>query len=152
MLLAFIALLAMVDFALFKLSAPLAEAAPFLTDLSLSKIFGWIFSPMAWVMGVPWHDAGAIGSLIGTKLAVNEFLAYIKLGALQGEISNKAYVIGIYALCGFANLSSIGIQIGGIGGIAPNRRHDLARLGLKAMFVGALASAMTACLAGILIG
>ncbi len=152
MLLAFIGLLALVDWTLFKLTSPLADSLPFLAGLSLSKIFGWVFSPIAWLMGVPWADAGKIGSLIGTKLAVNEFLAYIKLGELHGQLSNKAYVIGIYALCGFANLSSIAIQIGGIGGIAPNRRHDLARLGLKAMFIGALASALTACLAGILIG
>ena len=152
MLLAFIALIALVDYTLVKISQPLAGWIPALGGLSLSKIFGWVFSPLAWVMGVPWKEAPVVGNLIGTKLAVNEFLAYVKLGAMHGQLSPKAYVISIYALCGFSNLSSIAIQIGGIGGIAPNRRHDLARLGLKAMITGALASAVTACLAGILVG
>jgi CNT family concentrative nucleoside transporter len=151
MLIAFIALIALINYILLKVSHPLVGPLPFLNDLSLAKIFGWVFAPMAWVMGVPWHDAPAVGNLIGTKLAVNEFLAYIQLGSIQQQISDKAYVIAIYALCGFANLSSIAIQIGGIGGMAPERRHDLARLGLKAMIVGALASALTATLAGMLL-
>ncbi len=152
MLLAFIALIAMVNSLLGLASRPFAGSVPFLAHLDLARIFGWVFAPVAWVLGVPWKDAGAVGNLIGTKLAVNEFLAYIQLGELHRQLSDKAYIISIYALCGFANLSSIAIQIGGIGGIAPNRRHDLARLGLKAMLVGALASALTAALAGILIG
>lgn len=152
MLLAFIALIAMIDFGLMWLSVPLAKVVPALDGLSLSKIFGWILSPLAWVMGVPWKDASAVGNLIGTKIAVNEFLAYIQLGALKETLSDKAYIISIYALCGFANLSSIAIQIGGIGGIAPERRQDLARIGLKAMLTGALATCLTASLAGILIG
>jgi CNT family concentrative nucleoside transporter len=151
MLIAFIALIALVNYILLKVSHPLAGSMPFLSDLTLAKIFGWAFAPMAWAMGVPWHDAPAVGNLIGTKLAVNEFLAYIQLGSLHQQLSDKAYVISIYALCGFANLSSIAIQIGGIGGMAPERRHDLARLGFKAMIVGALASALTATLAGMLL-
>lgn len=152
MLLAFIGLIALVDFVLLKLTAPVAGAVPALENLSLARIFGWVFAPLAWLMGVPWGDAGSVGSLLGTKIAVNEFLAYIRLGEMREMVSDKAYVVSIYALCGFANLSSIAIQIGGIGGIAPDRRHDLARFGLRAMFTGALASGLTACLAGILIG
>jgi len=152
MLLAFIGLIAMVDFLLLKLSGPLAGPFPFLEGLSLAHIFGWIFSPVAWLLGVPWREAPQVGNLIGTKLAVNEFLAYVKLGGIEATLSPKAIVIATYALCGFANLSSIAIQIGGIGGIAPGRRHDLARLGFKAMITGALASALTAAVAGILIG
>jgi CNT family concentrative nucleoside transporter len=152
MLLAFIALLALVDFLLLKISSPLAGAVPALEGLSLSKIFGWLFSPLAWLIGVPGGDVKTVGSLIGTKVAVNEFLAYIDLSAARETISTKAYVISTYALCGFANFGSIAIMIGGIGGIAPERRHDLARLGFKAMITGALASAITAALAGILIG
>ncbi len=150
MLLAFIALIALVDFLLLELSSPLAGSVPALESLSLAKIFGWVFSPLAWLMGVPWDEAGQVGRLIGTKLAVNEFLAYIQLGGMG--LSHKAQVIAVYALCGFANLGSIAIQIGGIGSIAPGRRHDLARLGFRAMLAGALASALTASLAGILIG
>ena len=93
-----------------------------------------------------------VGGLIGTKVAVNEFLAYIDLAQARDALSEKGYLIATYALCGFANFGSIAIQIGGIGGIAPERRQDLARLGFKAMITGALASALTAALAGILIG
>jgi len=152
MLLAFIALLALVDFLLLRLSSPLAGTVPALEGLSLAKIFGWIFSPLAWLIGVPKGDVGTVGSLIGTKVAVNEFLAYVRLSVLHESLSDKGYVIATYALCGFANFGSIAIAIGGIGGIAPERRHDLARLGLKAMIAGALASAITAALAGILVG
>jgi len=142
MLLAFVALVAMVD------------AGLGLVDLSLQKIFGWLFSPLAWCMGVPWHDAPIVGGLLGTKISVNEFLAYIQLedAVRAGALSPRSVVIATYALCGFANFGSIAIQIGGIGGIAPERRSDLARLGLKAMFGGALASWLTATIAGILIG
>jgi CNT family concentrative nucleoside transporter len=152
MLLAFIGLIALVDFVLLQASGPLSGPFPFLEGLSLARIFGWAFSPLAWLLGVPWQDAREVGNLIGTKLAVNEFLAYVKLGEIGPTLTPKANVIAVYALCGFANLSSIAIQIGGIGGIAPNRRHDLARLGFKAMITGALASALTAALAGILVG
>jgi CNT family concentrative nucleoside transporter len=103
-------------------------------------------------MGVPWEDAAAVGNLIGTKIAVNEFLAYIQLGTLGDALDEKSRVIATYALCGFANLSSIAIQIGGIGGIAPGRRGDLAQLGFKAMMAGALATMLTGSLAGILVG
>jgi CNT family concentrative nucleoside transporter len=152
MLLAFVGLIALVDFLLLGISGPLAGPVPALEGLSLSRIFGWIFSPLAWLIGVPWGDVTKVGGLIGTKIAVNEFLAYAQLSGIKDVISEKAFVIATYALCGFANFGSIAITIGGIGAIAPERRADLARFGLKAMIVAVLASALTASLAGILIG
>jgi concentrative nucleoside transporter, CNT family len=119
--------------------------------LSLEQIFGWVFAPVAWSMGVPWRDAPFIGNLLGTRMAVNEFVAYSKLGPMKASIDPKSFTIATFALCGFANFSSIGIQIGGIGALAPNRRHDLARLGLRAMFAGTLANFMTATIAGFLL-
>jgi CNT family concentrative nucleoside transporter len=140
MLIAFIALVAMVNHGLGWVG------------LSLQQIFGWIFSPLAWTMGVPWDEARTFGNLLGTKLAVNEFVGYIELiGARDsGALSPRSVVIGTYALCGFANFSSLAIQIGGIGAMAPERRGDLARLGLRAMFAGAFASWLTACMVGLL--
>jgi CNT family concentrative nucleoside transporter len=122
-----------------------------LVHLSLPQIFGWVFSPVAWSMGVPWRDAHVVGNLLGTRMALNEFVAYSQLGPLKASLDPKSFTICTYALCGFANFSSIGIQIGGIGALAPNRRHDLARLGLRAMFAGTLANFMTATIAGFLL-
>jgi CNT family concentrative nucleoside transporter len=122
-----------------------------LVHLSLPQIFGWVFSPVAWSMGVPWRDAPIVGNLLGTRMALNEFVAYSQLGPLKASLDPKSFTICTYALCGFANFSSIGIQIGGIGALAPNRRHDLARLGLRAMFAGTLANFMTATIAGFLL-
>ncbi len=122
-----------------------------LVHLSLPQIFGWVFSPVAWSMGVPWRDAPTVGNLLGTRMALNEFVAYAQLGTLKASLDPKSFTICTYALCGFANFSSIGIQIGGIGALAPNRRHDLARLGLLAMFAGTLANFMTATIAGFLL-
>ena len=122
--------------------------------LSLESMLGWIFAPLAFVMGVPWADAYEIGTLLGVKTAVNEFIAYLSLNALLesgADLSPRSVIIATYALCGFANFSSIAIQIGGIGGIAPSRRSDLARIGLRAMIAGTLAAFMTATIAGILI-
>lgn len=121
---------------------------------SLKDIFGTMFSPLAYVMGVPRADIFEVGNLLGVKIAINEFVAYANLSALMkaSVISGKAQVIATYLLCGFANFSSIGIQIGGISALAPERRADLARLGLRAMFGGAIASALTATIAGLLIG
>ena len=142
MLLAFIALVAMVNYGLG------------FAGTSLQQIFGWIFSPVAWAMGVPWSEASVFGNLLGTKIAINEFVGYIELASAadSGALSPRSVVIGTYALCGFANFSSIAIQIGGIGTIAPERRSDVAALGLKAMFGGALASWLTATIAGVLVG
>jgi CNT family concentrative nucleoside transporter len=122
-----------------------------LVHLSLEQIFGWVFAPVAWAMGVPWRDAPVIGNLLGTRMALNEFIAYSKLGPMKASLDPKSFTIATFALCGFANFSSIGIQIGGIGALAPNRRHDLARLGLRAMFAGTLANFMTATIAGFLL-
>jgi CNT family concentrative nucleoside transporter len=139
MLISFLALIALVN------------ALLGLVHLSLEQIFGWVFAPVAWAMGVPWRDAPQIGNLLGTRMALNEFVAYSKLGPLKGSLDPKSFTIATFALCGFANFSSIGIQIGGIGALAPNRRHDLARLGLRAMFAGTLANFMTATIAGFLL-
>ena len=119
--------------------------------LSMQQILGWVFAPVAWSMGVPWRDAPVIGNLLGTRMVLNEFVAYSQLGPLKGTIDPKSFTIATFALCGFANFSSIGIQIGGIGALAPNRRHDLARLGLRAMVAGTLANFMTATIAGFLL-
>ena len=123
-------------------------------SLSLQAIFGYAFAPLAWAMGVESADMLAFGTLLGEKIAINEFIAYASLGELReaGSVSPRTLAIGAYALCGFANFSSIAIQIGGIGGLAPKRRSDIAKLGLIAVLGGALASWMTATIAGVLIG
>ena len=141
MLIAFVAMIALIN------------AILGIMDLSLQQILGWIFSPLAWLMGIPWHEAGIMGTLMGEKLVLTELIAYGDLAELRAtnSISDRTAIIASYALCGFANFASVGIQLGGIGGIAPERRKDLAKLGLKAMFGGALASWITATLAGILI-
>jgi concentrative nucleoside transporter, CNT family len=148
MLLAFIALLALIN-------GLLGWVTGFFGDpLTIQTVLGWIGAPIAWIMGTPWRDSMAVGTLIGEKTALNEFVAYLHLASmLQGgeELSARAVVIATYALCGFANFSSIAIQIGGIGGIAPERRSDLSRMGLRAMVGGTLAAFMTACVVGILI-
>ena len=139
MLISFLALVALVN------------ALLGLAGLSLQQIFGWVFSPIAWSMGVPWRDAPTIGNLLGTRMALNEFVAYSQLGPLKATLDPKSFTIATFALCGFANFSSIGIQIGGIGALAPTRRHDLARLGLRAMLAGTLANFVTATIAGFLL-
>ena len=118
---------------------------------SLEQIFAWLFAPVAWLMGVAWNDCATIGNLLGTRLVLNEFVAFLKLGPLQAQLEPRSFTIATYALCGFANFSSIAIQIGGIGAIAPTRKGDLARLGLKAVAVGSMANVMSACIAGILV-
>ena len=122
-----------------------------LAHLSLQQIFGWVFAPIAWSMGVPWRDAPIIGNLLGTRMALNELIAYSQLGPMKATLDPRSFTIATFALCGFANFSSIGIQIGGIGALAPTRRHDLARLGLRAMLAGTLANFVTATIAGFLL-
>jgi CNT family concentrative nucleoside transporter len=102
-------------------------------------------------MGVPWQDAPVVGNLLGTRMALNEFIAFSQLGPMKDSLDPRSFTIATFALCGFANFSSIGIQIGGIGALAPNRRHDLARLGLRAMLAGTLANFITATIAGFLL-
>ncbi len=120
---------------------------------SLQTLFGTVLRPLAWLIGVPWSDAAAVGNLLGIKLSLNEFVSFGTLGSYiqAGQLSDRAIIIATYALCGFANFSSIGIQIGGISALAPERRSDLAQVGLKAMFGGALASWLTATIAGMLL-
>src|SRR5690606_1758635 len=121
--------------------------------LDLATIFGWVLAPIAWLIGVPWQDAGTVGSLIGQKVVINEFVAYLQLadivnGRMGGvSLGEEGRLIATYALCGFANFSSIAIQIGGIGGLAPDRRQDLARFGLRAVLGGTIATLMTATIA-----
>ena len=122
-----------------------------LVGLSMQEIFGWVFAPIAWSLGVPWRDAATIGNLLGTRMVLNEFVAYSQLGPLKATLDPKSFTIATFALCGFANFSSIGIQIGGIGALAPERRHDLARLGLRAMLAGTFANFLTATIAGMLL-
>ena len=150
MLLAFIALIAMIDYPLNWIGELTGFNAATERTMSLSTLLGYVLSPLAWVIGVPWQDAITVGGLIGEKVVTNEFVAYAHLNEIQDSISPKALLISTYALCGFANFSSIAIQIGGIGGIAPDRRSDLARLGLRAVLGGTLATMMTATIAGVL--
>jgi len=119
--------------------------------LTIERILGWAFAPLAWIMGVESADARQIGMLLGKKTFLNEFVAYLDLKDLKGVVSERSFTIATYALCGFANFSSVAIQIGGIGSLIPERRSDLAKLGVKAMIGGTLAAFMTACIAGMLI-
>lgn len=148
MLIAFVGLIAMGDYILSLI--PFAGA-----PLSMSRIFGWVFSPIAFSMGVPWHEAPVVGRLLGEKIVLTEFIAYVHLGEMvhstHAVLSQRSAIIASYALCGFANFASIGIQLGGIGGIAPRRMRDLAQLGLRAMIGGSLAAFMTATIAGVMI-
>jgi len=150
MLLAFIALIAMIDYPLNWLGEVTGFEAGTGRALSLSTLLGFALAPLAWVIGVPWQDAVTVGGLIGEKVVTNEFVAYAHLTEIQQALSPKALLISTYALCGFANFSSIAIQIGGIGGLAPERRSDLARFGLRAVLGGTLATMMTATIAGVL--
>jgi len=119
--------------------------------VTLQQIFGYVFSPVAWLLGVSYHDCQTIGNLLGTRLVLNEFIAFQELGPLKDHLDARSFTIATYALCGFANFSSIAIQIGGIGALAPTRKSDLARLGLKAVAAGTMANFMSACIAGMLL-
>lgn len=118
---------------------------------SLQKVFGWVFAPVAWSLGVSWADSGIVGNLLGTRMVLNEFVAFAQLGPLKESLDPRSFTVATFALCGFANFSSIGIQIGGIGALVPERRHDLARLGLRAMLAGTLANFVSACIAALLL-
>jgi CNT family concentrative nucleoside transporter len=119
---------------------------------SLGQILGYLFAPVAWLIGVPWHDAGAIGNLLGTRMALNEVIAYISLGAQKATLAPRSFTIATFALCGFANLGSVGMQIGGIGALVPERRNDLAKLGIRAMLAGTMANLISASIAGMFLG
>jgi CNT family concentrative nucleoside transporter len=156
MLLAFIALIALLNAPLAWLGEVTGLEAMLGRRTDLAGMLGLLLAPIAWVIGVPWQDATTVGGLIGTKVVLNEFVAYVQLGEiLRGNVpgvglTDRGTLIATYALCGFANFSSIAIQIGGIGGLAPERRHDLARFGLRAVLGGTLATLMTATIAGVL--
>lgn len=152
MLIAFVALIALINGMLGGIGGWVG-----MPDLSLGMIFGWVFRPLAWVLGVPWGEAGVAGQMIGTKLAINEFVGYMEFAPYLTpdapmQLADKTKAIITFALCGFANFSSIAILIGGLGGLAPNRRGDIARLGLKAVIAGSLANLLSATIAGLFIG
>jgi CNT family concentrative nucleoside transporter len=151
MLISFLAIVALLNAGLGLVGDGLQRVAGVGAGLSLQLILGWVFAPIAWSLGVPWHDATTIGNLLGTRMVLNEFVAYSQLGPLKATLDPKSFTIATFALCGFANFSSIGIQIGGIGALAPERRHDLARLGLRAMLAGTFANFLTATIAGMLL-
>jgi len=119
---------------------------------SLGQILGYPFAPVAWLIGVPWHDCMAIGNLLGTRMALNEVIAYISLGAQKATLDPRSFTIATFALCGFANLGSIGMQIGGIGALVPERRNELAKLGVRAMLAGTMANLISASIAGMFLG
>ncbi len=146
MLIAFLALIAMVNGGFAKIHS---FAAWF--PSSMQQLFGFVFAPIAWLLGVPWHDCSAIGQLLGERLVTNEFIAFIDLGKIKSQLDPHSFTIATYALCGFANFSSIAIQLGGIGALAPTRKGDLARLGMRAVMAGTMANFMSACIAGMLI-
>jgi len=152
MLLAFIALIYMFNWIITGIFSDLLGLTIGGEVITIEILLGYLLSPIAWIIGVPWSDAVSVGSLIGQKIVLNEFIAYLNLSQLipTGVLSDKAVIISTYALCGFANFSSIAIQIGGIGGIAPDRKSDLAKFGLRAVLGGSLATFMTATIAGVL--
>ncbi|HKD04983.1 MAG TPA: nucleoside transporter C-terminal domain-containing protein [Bryobacteraceae bacterium] len=118
---------------------------------SMQQLFGIVFAPVAWLLGASWNDCASLGQLLGERLVTNEFIAFIDLGAIREHLTPKSFTIATYALCGFANFSSIAIQVGGIGALAPTRKSDLARLGMRAVAAGTMANFMSACIAGILV-
>ena len=146
MLIAFLALIALVNGTL----GWVHSAIPWI-PASLQQILALVFAPIAWMLGVSWNDCATVGNLLGTRMVLNEFVAFVDLGKVKDMLQARSFVIATFALCGFANLSSIAIQIGGIGALAPSRKSDLAKLGLKAMIVGTLANFMSACIAGVLL-
>ena len=146
MLIAFLALIALVD-GVFGWAHGLVSWIP----VSMEQLFGWIVAPVAWLLGVSWNDCASIGRLLGERLVTNEFIAFTDLGKIKGQLDAHSFAIATYALCGFANFSSIAIQVGGIGALAPRRKSDLARLGLRAVAAGTMANFMSACIAGMLL-
>jgi CNT family concentrative nucleoside transporter len=147
MLISFLALVALLD----SLLGWAHGGLPWI-PASLGQILGFFFAPVAWLIGVPWHDCGVIGNLLGTRMALNEVIAYISLGAQRAALAPRSFTIATFALCGFANLGSIGMQIGGIGALVPERRNDLAQLGVRAMLAGTMANLISASIAGMFLG
>ncbi len=150
MLISFLALIGLVDGVMGSIS-DWAWVHHMRFPHSLESVLGVVGAPVAWLIGVPWHEASTVGSLLGTRSVLNEFVAYTKLGLLKDTLTPRTFTITTFALCGFANFSSIGMQIGGIGALAPERRGDLAKLGLRAMLAGTMANFMSASIVGMLI-
>ncbi len=151
MLISFLALIALTNGILGGVHNWLAGHGIVSFPQSLERIFGAVFAPVAWVIGIPWRDCGIIGNLLGTRMVLNELVAFSMLGPMRAAIDPRSFTIATFALCGFANLSSIGIQIGGIGALAPNKKGELARLGIRAMLAGTMANLMSASIAGMLL-
>jgi len=150
MLISFLALVGLVNTIMLSISN-LAWAHGIRTPHSLNSILGVVGAPVAWLIGIPWHEAPAIGNLLGTRAVLNEFVAFTQLGLQRHTLSPRTFSIATFALCGFANLGSIGMQIGGIGALIPARRNDLARLGLRAMLAGTMANLMSASIVSMLL-
>ena len=150
MLLAFVALIALINAPLTWLGEASGLAAWLGRPTDLGTLLGYLMAPVAWIIGVPWQDAIQVGGLIGQKIVLNEFIAYLQLAQIQDTLTDHGRLVATYALCGFANFSSIAIQLGGIGGLAPERRSDIARLGMRAVLGGSIATFMTATIAGVL--
>jgi concentrative nucleoside transporter, CNT family len=151
MLISFLALIALLNGILGGMHNGLARLGFQWFPSSLERIFGTLFAPIAWVIGIPWRDCPIIGNLLGTRMVLNELVAFSLLGPQKAVLDPRSFTIATFALCGFANLSSIGIQIGGIGALAPNKKGELARLGLRAMLAGTMANLMSASIAGMLL-
>jgi concentrative nucleoside transporter, CNT family len=151
MLISFLALIALADGIMGGVHNGIARLGWSGFPGSFEQIFGVLFAPVAWVIGIPRHDVSAIGSLLGTRMILNEFVAFSRLAEIRASLDPRSYTIATYALCGFANLGNIGIEIGGIGSLAPNKRGELARLGIRAMFAGTMANLMSASIAGMLL-
>ncbi len=149
MLIAFIALIALTNGIMGHMHNFLALHHMAWFPSSLQQIFGWVLAPVAWLIGIPWHDCRSIGNLLGIRMVLNELVAFSYLGPMKGVLDPRSFTIATFALCGFANFSSIGIQIGGIGALAPNRRGDLARFGIRAMLAGTMANLMSASIVGM---
>jgi CNT family concentrative nucleoside transporter len=147
MLISFIALIALINGGMAWVHDNLAYWFPG----DMQTVLSWLGRPVAWVLGVPWKDSGAVGGLLGTRAVLNEFIAFSQLGPMKGTLDPRSFTIASFALAGFANFSSIGIQIGGIGALVPNRKSDLARLGFRAMLAGTLANFLSAAIAGMLL-
>jgi CNT family concentrative nucleoside transporter len=150
MLISFIALIYLVDGCFGAVHNWLAPHGMAWFPSSIEQIFGWLFSPIAWVIGVPWQDCHTVANLLGLRMVTNELVAFQRLGPMEATMDPRSFTIATFALCGFANLSSIGIQIGGIGALAPNKKSELARLGLRAMMAGTMANLMSASIVGVM--
>jgi CNT family concentrative nucleoside transporter len=151
MLITFIALIYLVDGIFGVVHNGLATIGIGWFPSSVEQIFGWLFSPIAWVIGIPWNDCHTVGHLLGLRMVTNELVAFQRLGPMKDTLDPRSFTIATFALCGFANFSSIGIQIGGIGALAPNKKADLARLGIRAMAAGTMANLMSASIVGIML-